>query len=217
MKKLDQDLADLKLRVVQMADLVASMIDLAVQGLAHQNPDVAQDVARREEVVNRMQLEIDRAAVRLLTCYGLVAGNLRFVLMVSKINTELERIADQAINMCEYLELLVSSDVSKKPIPECPRMAKLVLEMLQGAMEAFLHQDRRKAEQVIANDDLVDALNHEVLQRCLREQHEDIAHTVAEILLARSLERIADQTTNICEEVVYIVSGEDIRHGAAQG
>jgi phosphate transport system protein len=199
------------MQVVEMGDVVASMIDLAGQGLSKRNQDVLLEVSRLETQVNRAQLEIDRDAIRLLTVYGPVAGNLRFVLMVSKINSELERIADQAVNMCEYLQLLVDAE-EVRPAPECSRMAQLTQEMLRGSLEAFLREDRAKAEAIMAQDDLVDALNHEVLQRCLRQPQNDIARAVAEILLARSLERIADQTTNICEEVIYIVSGEDIRH-----
>lgn len=213
MKKLEHDLASLKSRVVEMGELVVSMIDLATTGLRDQNEEVLQEVYRREDRVNRIEVEIDRESYRLLTVYGPVAANLRLVLMVSRINSELERIADQAVNMCEYLRLLVRS-APTMPFPEAPRMARLVLEMLDQALLAFYHEDRGKAEHVLAKDGLVDATNHEVLRRCLGEGMEEITLAVAEILWARALERIADQATNICEDVVYIVSGEDIRHPA---
>ena len=215
MKKFEHDLGELKQRLVEMAECAATMIDLAIQELTEQNGDVSGKVLEIEERVNQMQLEIDRAAIRLLTVYGPVATDLRFVLMVSKINTELERIADQAVNMCEYLQLLASRD-RPKPLPEFPAMAKLVVEMLHEALQALLYLDRERAEKVIVQDARVDALNHQVLRHGLAEPQDDIAQTVAEILLARALERIADQTTNICEEIVYIVSGDDIRHPGAK-
>jgi len=213
MKKFANDLASLKKRVVEMGDLVASMIERVTRALETRQPDVLREVARREETVNRMQVEIDRESIRLLTVYSPVAGDLRLVFMVSRINSELERIGDQAINMGEYLQLLVSDDASR-PFPESSRMARLVLGMFGDALSAFYVQDQPKAEAVIARDDVIDAINHEVLRRCLHAARDDLAHAVAEILWARSLERIADQTTNICEEVIYIVSGRDIRHRA---
>ncbi|MFV1981790.1 MAG: phosphate signaling complex protein PhoU [Rhodothermia bacterium] len=213
MKKFENDLAALTKRVVEMGDLVASMIEMVTRALDTCQPEVLREVARREENVNRMQVEIDRESIRLLTVYSPVAGDLRLVFMVSRINSELERIGDQAINMGEYLQLLVSDDHAGA-FSESPRMAKIVLKMFNDALSAFYSQDQAKAEAVIARDDVVDALNHEVLRRCLHGAQDDMAHAVAEILWARSLERIADQATNICEEVIYIVSGRDIRHRA---
>lgn len=211
MKKFEHDLSALKQRVLDMGDLAAGMIEMVVHSLKHDRDDVTPEIQKREHDVNLMQLEIDRDAIRLHTVYGPVASDLRFVLMVSKINTELERIADQAVNMCEFHQLLVL-DTHHEPLPEFSRMGELVMSMLNDSMQAFLYEDRELAESIILRDDHVDALNNKVLLHGLKEPPEHVAHAVAEILLSRSLERIADQTTNICEEVVYIVSGEDIRH-----
>lgn len=215
MQKLEHDLAALKDRLVGMGELVASMVELVTRSLEDPGQDISAEVTAREDRVNRLQLEIDHESVRMLTVYGLVAGNLRFVLMVFRINSELERMADQAVNMAQYLRLLVPAD-GPASFPEAPRMAGIVLQMLHQALRAFFDQDRQRAEQVLAQDDLVDALNQEVLRRSLRAPHDNVSQAVAEILWSRSLERIADQTTNICEEVVYIVSGDDIRHPATR-
>lgn len=215
MQKLEHDLASLKGRLIEMGELVAAMVELVTGALEDPRRDVAAEIASQEDRVNRLQLEIDHESVRMLTVYGLVAGNLRFVLMVFRINSELERMADQAVNMAQYLELLPPAD-GPASFSEAPRMAGLVLQMIHEALRAFFDQDRQRAEQVLAQDDLVDALNQEVLRRSLQTHHDNVSRAVAEILWSRALERIADQTTNICEEVVYIVSGDDIRHPATR-
>jgi phosphate transport system protein len=173
-----------------------------------------------EEQLDQMQIEVDREAIRLLTVYGPVATDLRFVLMVARINSELERVGDQAVNMCEDLQLMASK-TNAAPLPEILKMSKLVAGMVRDAMAAFIQEDVRKAEEVLATDDVVDALNDQIVRELLSDQvvrdaiaepKPDITDSLALILISRSLERIADQATNICEEVIYMIKGADIRH-----
>jgi phosphate transport system protein len=166
-----------------------------------------------------MQLEIDQEAIRLMTVYGPVAADLRFLWMVSRINSELERIGDQAVNICEDLQLMASKTDAAPP-EDIHRMASIVEAMVNDSLRAFFDQDVRKAHQTLASDDLVDAINDQIIsellsQQAVRNALDDpsiIGGSLALILLARSLERIADLATNICEEVVYLVKGADIRH-----
>jgi phosphate transport system protein len=210
MKKFDQELASLKRRVVDMGDLAESMIDLAMQGLADRKVEVFQKVLALEDQLDQMQVEIDNEANRLLTVYGPVAGDLRFILMVSRINSELERMGDHAVNMCEEIQLLISDPDADVP-DQLHKMAKLARNMVRGSLQAFYTADSTKAHEILAADDLVDALNDQVVRELLAGA-KDITASLALILLAKSLERIADQSTNICEEVIYMIQGADIRH-----
>jgi phosphate transport system protein len=222
MKKFEQELAALRKRIVDMGTLARSMVDMAVSGIDEPIDAIYQKVLASEEQLDQMQLDIDREAIRLLTVYGPVANDLRFVLMVARINSELERIGDQAINMCEDLQL-IAAKTKASPLPEIHKMAKQVSNMVRDSMAAFIQEDVRKADEVLAADDVVDALNDQIVRELLSDQvvrsaisSEDgptqIADSLGLILLSRSLERIADQATNICEEVIYMVKGADVRH-----
>jgi phosphate transport system protein len=213
MKRFDQELAALKRRVVEMGDLAESMIDLSMKALTSRDDESFQAVLAQEDRLDQMQVAIDNEAVRLLTVYSPVAGDLRFILMVSRINTELERMGDHAVNMCEEIQLMAES-ASDVPA-EIPKMGKTARGMVRDALQAFYLADSSKAEAVIATDDLVDTLNDQVVRQVLGKRG-DISTSLAMILFAKSLERIADQATNICEEVIYMVRGADVRHHHAE-
>jgi phosphate transport system protein len=219
MKKFEQDLAALQTRLVEMWDLTESMLALATAALSKQESDPSEEVLQREDQLDRMQVEIDHDAVRLLTVYSPVATDLRFVLSVSHVNMALERIGDQAVNLCEDLQLMFAkSDVP--PLPKLLQMAKLVNGIVHDALSAYLARDVDKAQETIKHDDRVDALNEEIVRELLSDEFvrevlsgsQDMGGAMAQILIARSLERIADQANNICEQAVYAVKGDDIRH-----
>jgi phosphate transport system protein len=136
--------------------------------------------------------------------------------MVVRINTEIERIGDQAVNNCEYVEMFLSSPPAR-PLHDLSRMTDLACEMVHGALAAFASEDVDMARRVVALDDQVDALNRQTFTDLLADHDQDpdvVKRSMSLILLARSLERIADHAENICEEVVFLVKGEDIRHQA---
>ncbi|MHB1033175.1 MAG: phosphate signaling complex protein PhoU [Pirellulales bacterium] len=212
MKKFDQELAALKGRIVEMGDLAQSMIDLAVKALLDRKAEISQELLAKEDRLDRLQLDVDNEVVRLLTVYSPVAVHLRFILMVSRINAELERIGDQAVNLCEYVDLLRSHG-GEAALLELPKMAKIVRGMIGDAMQAFCQDDSKKAEEILATDNLVDTLNDQVV-RDLLASPPDVTTALALILVGRSLERVGDQASNIGAEVIYIVKGADIRHSA---
>lgn len=220
MKRLENELEDLRTMVSQMGSLTEKMVFRVadeIRGVGQ--GDIYDEVIRHEEQLDNMQLEVDREAVRILTVYAPVASDLRFVLSVTRVSAELERIGDQAKNICGNLELMRTKGIATA-IPQVRKMAEEVCEMVQNAMDAFVKNDSRKARATISCDDLVDALNDQVMEELLNddvvrrgiEEPLDMAGTMAQILLSRSLERVGDQATNICEEVVYMVKGDDIRH-----
>lgn len=219
MKRFEQELESLRQRIVVMGELARRMVELATRSIAEPKDDLYQQVLTCEEQLDQMQIEIDREAVRLLTVYSPVAGDLRVVLMVARINSELERVGDQAVNMCEDVQLM-HSKTEASVVPELMKLSKLVVGMVRDAMAAFVQEDAKLAEAVLATDDVIDAMNDQIVRELLSDQivrdaiagPVDIADKLALILISRSLERIADQATNVGEEVIYMIKGADIRH-----
>lgn len=219
MKKFDVELAALQDRMAQMASLTQSMVELAraaVQDLAR---DVRKEVDECEASLDQMQTEIDHDAVRLLTVYSPVATQLRYVLVVTHITAQLERIGDQVVNVCEALELM-QNDVDHRVEADLKKMSDLVSQMVADAFASYFERDATKAEITRSHDDAVDALHAQIMKKLLSDEvlhgvlkgTREIADALAQILIARHLERIADQAVNICKEVIYLVRGADVRH-----
>lgn len=202
-----------------MGELTQSMLILAIDAVAVADVSSFDPVFEAEERLDQIQLEIDEDAIQVIAAYSPVAADLRILLSVSRIAAELERIADQATNLCENLRLMTMKTDSG-PIADVVKMGENVKSMVAGALRAFEQRDTQQAMTTIAADDLVDAQNDQIVKRLLQDDNvremiidaRDTAHSLSQILIASSLERIADQATNICEEVVYMVKGSDIRH-----
>jgi phosphate transport system protein len=215
MKKFEQELASLKARVMLMGTTAETMVGWASDAFRSHDRAIAAKVREAETALDHLQIEIDGEAIRLITIYTPTARDLRFLLMVVRIVTELERIGDQAVNNCEYVET-VFDDPPARPTKDLTRMTELVSAMVRGALDAFLSEDPAKAKAVLTLDDDVDRLNAQTFRDLVAEptagDPDVLKRSMNLVLLARSLERIADHATNICEEVVYVVQGEDIRH-----
>lgn len=218
MKKFDEELDALKRRLVEMGETGQRMIAQALNALVDRDASLIQSVFDAEATMNQLHVEIDNEAIRLLTIYTPVAADLRMLLMISRINSELERIGDQAVNMCDYVKLLVS-EPELKPLVDLPRMAEMTSGMVRGSLEAFVDKDVDKATRIRNSDDAVDELNDSIFRELLEfvDAPENTKRGVALILTARSLERIADHATNICEEVIFLVLGKDVRHSDGDG
>jgi len=216
MRKFELELDSLKNRLLEMGQVAERMVARASEALVQRDRKIVADVLAGEERLDRFQVEIDGEAVRLITVYTPTAKDLRFLLMVVRINTEIERIGDQAVNNCEYVEMFLSNPPAR-PLHDLSRMTDIACEMVHGALAAFASEDVEMARRVVALDDLVDALNRQTFTDLLADSADDpdmVKRSMSLILLARSLERIADHAENICEEVVFLVKGEDIRHQA---
>ncbi len=218
-KKFDQELDSLKQAILNMGDGAEGMIRDALGALVEREDSLIQEVMRREEDMDRAQVAIDDHVVRLIVTHAPVAQDLRLLLMVARINSELERIGDQAVEICENVRLLLGVP-PLKPLVDLPKMGELAQRMVHGGLVAFLEGSADRALETIRADDQVDALNDQIFRELLTYMVQDprnIPRALALLLTARSLERIADHATNICEEVVYMVKGQDIRHQASQG
>ncbi|HEY7446964.1 MAG TPA: phosphate signaling complex protein PhoU [Vicinamibacterales bacterium] len=214
MKKFEQELATVKQQVMEMGEVAESMVGWASAALVGRDRALIQKVQASERKLDQYQLDIDSEAIRLITVYAPIANDLRFLLMVARINSELERIGDQALNNSEYVLQLLSAPPAQ-PLRDISRMSEVTRGMVHDALQAFHDEDTDKAQQVLTADDEVDALNAQTFRDLLTDKNvslDSVNQSMTLILLARSLERIADHATNICEEVIYLVKGEDIRH-----
>lgn len=210
----DEQLSDLRGRLVHMGGLAESMIDKAIRSLLEHSASRHPDVFEDEQQVNDLHIEIDERAIRLLALQHPVASDLRLVVMCSKIGGELERIGDQAVNICQNTEALLGYP-PLKPLIDIPLMADLARKMLRESLDSFVRQDAVLAQQVLDSDDPVDAFKDQIFRELLTYMMSDpatIPRALPLILISRNLERVGDHATNIAEETIYAVQGRDVRH-----
>ena len=209
---------ELKDRLLHMGGLVEEMIRLATQALLERNEGLLQKVSKNEQEVNQLHLEVDDRCLKLIALYQPAAVDLRFIIAAAKINTDLERIADQAVNVSENTALLLKQPQLEKKLLDIPRMAELAKKMVKESLDAFVKKDILLAQSVMKRDDEEDNLKsqafHELMQM-MQADSSTVQRALGLILIARNLERIADHATNIAEDVIFMVSGTDIRHGGA--
>jgi phosphate transport system protein len=212
------ELEELSNKLLEMAGLVESAISRSVRSLVDQDRGLAEQVIRDEPRINRMEMEIDGMATRLLALRQPVARDLRFVTAALKINTDLERIGDLAQHIAERALSLMHHPLVK-PMVDIPKMASLVQSMLLKCLDAFVNSDDTLARTVLLADDEVDKLRDAVYAELLATMQRDpgmVPAAVDLIFIARNLERIGDHATNIAEDVVFLVKGLDVRHHAEQ-
>ena len=216
MRHFQELLDELFQRIVLMGSLAESMIRQAVRSLMEQNESLAAEVYEKEREVNRLQVEVDEKAVRLTALQQPVASDVRFLFMASRIGGELERIADQAINICQNTHFALDGPPIK-PLVDLTIMCEVVQEMVRKSLNAMVNRDATAAEAVLDEEDKVDAFRDQVFRILLTHMMGDprtIRQGLSLILIARNLERIGDHATNIAEEVIYWIHGRDIRHVA---
>ena len=209
-----EELNHLKEMVLRMGGLVEKMTHDSVQALVERKRRKFPEVQEMEKQVNQLHMDIDEMALGMIALRQPTATDLRFITAAMKINTDLERIGDQAINIVEQAEELLSVP-PVKPLIDIPRMAGIAEEMLKDALDAFVRGDVESAYRTIEKDDAVDQLKDQVFRELLTFMMADastIARSMDLILVSRHLERVADHATNICEDVIFMVKGKDVRH-----
>jgi phosphate transport system protein len=214
MRHFHEQLDDLFQRLVLMGSLAESMIRTAVRSLMEQNESLAAEVYKQETEVNTLQVEVDDKCVRLTALQQPVAQDARFLFMASRIGGELERIADQAINICQNTHYVLDGP-PVKPLVDLTIMCQIVQKMVRDSVTAMMNRDAATAECVLEEEDKVDAFRDQVFRILLTHMMEDprtIGQGLSLILIGRNLERIGDHATNIAEEVIYWIQGRDIRH-----
>ena len=211
---LEHDLEALKERILKMGSLVEDAIRKSIKALVERNRDLAIAVIDGDRTVNTYDVEIEEECIRLLALWQPKGSNLRFITTAIKIITDLERMGDLAVDVCERaIELL--DEPPLKPYIDIPRMAEAAQKMLKDSLDAFITKDADLAFNVCERDDFVDNLNHQIFNELLLYMLQDpknISRSVRITYIAKYLERIADHATNIAEMVVYMVKGKVIRH-----
>lgn len=210
----DEELSLLKQKLLFMASLAESMIYKAIKSLIEREDSLIQEVNKDEEKVNLLEIEIDELCLRLLALKQPMATDLRFITSAMKINGEVERIADMAVNITQCAAVLIKQP-QLKPYIDIPRMADLAQKMVKDSLDSFIKQDVSLARSVLTRDDQIDALKDQIFRELLTfmiGDNSSIPRALELILVSRHLERIGDHATNIAEDVIYLVQGKDIRH-----
>jgi len=212
----EREFEELKERLLWMGGLVERAVHQSAHAVLEADAALAQSVLAGEDAVNEMQLEIDERVTQLLALHQPMASDLRFLLAVTRINADLERIGDQAVNIAESADRILRHP-QVKPYVDLPRMSELAEGMVRDSLNALVRRDVELAKSVLLRDDLVDRLRDQVFRELLTYMMENssVVYPAFElILVAKNLERIADHSTNIAEDVIYIVAGRDVRHPA---
>jgi phosphate transport system protein len=211
-----EELAELQRRLLEMAGLVESAIHQSVAAMVQRDEQAAKEVLWKEALINQKDIEIDEFATRLLALYQPMACDMRFLTAVIKINGDLERMGDLAVNITERAVSLMR-EAPVQALIDIPQMANLAETMVRKSLDALVQRDEALARSVLLSDDEVDRLRdavYKVLLSFMQEQTATIPGAVDLMFIAHNLERIADHATNIAEDVLFLIKGIDVRHHA---
>jgi phosphate transport system protein len=211
-----EELGRLKAQLLDMSALAEELVALSVQALHERDEERAQEVIRRDHDLDAIEMAVDDACIQLLALQQPMARDLRLITMAMKIANDLERVGDHAVNIAEAVRHLVGQPVAME-FPEIAEMARLATGMLSDALDTFVRGDAGGARDVLRRDDRVDSLHNSVFRILVTHMMEDprrIGPAMSLFLVSRNLERIGDLATNIAEDVVFLVEGRNIKHGA---
>jgi len=214
LRHFEQELEKLKAKLLEMGALVESAVYRSVQGVVEKDEELAQQVLRNEARINALEIEIDDLAIGLLVLQQPMAADLRLITVAIKINNDLERMGDLAVNIAQRALDLIREAVIQ-PMVDIPHIAGLVQSMVRKSLDAFVNRDPELARSVLAGDDAVDNLRtasyHELVSY-MEKDSGNIPQALNLWSVIRNLERIADHSTNIAEDVLFLVKGIDVRH-----
>ncbi len=209
-----QELESLKARLIRMGSLAEEAIAESIRAMLERDAHLAREVIEEDEAINHLEMEIDNAVVDTLALQQPVASDLRFILAAQKINNDLERIGDHAVNIAESALQYSAREAIDRPL-DIPRMAAVTKTMLREAIDAFVHSDATLARNVLRNDDEIDDLNRKTVDEMadfIREHTEYLYQALDIIRVSRNLERVADLATNIAEEVIFVAEALVVKH-----
>jgi phosphate transport system protein len=211
-----EELEQLKTKLLEMSALVESSIQRSISAVTQKDRNAAEEVFRTEARINAIEIEIDEFAINLLALQQPMAADLRLIVAALKINTDLERMGDLSVSIAERALSLIDGPVIK-PMIDIPHIAGLVQSMVRKSLDAFVMRDPDLARSVLASDDAVDSLRtacyHELVS-FMESDPKHIQQALHLLVVTRNLERIADHSTNIAEDVLFLVKGVDVRHHA---
>ncbi|MGB2868036.1 MAG: phosphate signaling complex protein PhoU [Bacteroidota bacterium] len=215
----ERELESLKTMLIKMGSVVEENVDKALKALVDENSTLAASVIESDDRVNSLEIEIDNAVIDILALHQPVASDLRMIIAAQKINNDLERIGDHAVNIAESVLALVQSS-TKEPLLEIPKMAAVTTSMLRHALDSFILLDPKLARTVLERDDEIDNLNREMTKavvEIIKGNTRIIEGAMQLVRVSRNLERIADLATNIAEEVIFLTQARVVKHHAEKG
>jgi phosphate transport system protein len=210
----EAELQNLRNLLLTMGGMVEERVHRAVHALVHRSEEDAKRIIASDKEINDLQMDVDNRCLKLLATQSPLAVDLRLITSAMKINADLERIGDQAVNVAESVLVLIPQP-PLKPLIDIPRMAGIAEKMIRDALDAFVKRDAELARDVLRRDDEVDELKDQVFRELLTYMMADpgtIQRALSLILISRNLERIADHATNIAEDVIFIAEARDVRH-----
>ena len=214
MIRLEEEISKLKKMLFEMATSVEEMIAKSIKALKDRNMIMAEEVIKSDAKINEMEIHIDNQAIKILALYQPEAEDLRTVSMIMKINNDLERIGDHAVNIAEKT-IYLADKPPVKPLIDIPKMADKAIQMLQESLDAFVNKDAELAVAVCKKDDEVDSLEPQIVRELVTYMVSDsttIPRALHLLNISKTLERIADLSTNICEDVIFLVEARVIKH-----
>ena len=214
-KHYENQLRELKDKLLLMSHKAEQMISDSIRSLVDRRPSLAQEIIRRDDEIDKLEIEVDELCYEILALEQPVARDLRFIATAMKIVKDIERIGDIAVNICERAMELIQEPELKRLV-DLPIMAETAQKILKESLDAFVNSDAELAERVIFNDNVLDDLYEQIFRELLTYMLEDprsISRAIKLIFIAKALERVGDHSANIAEMVVFLVKGPDIRHG----
>lgn len=212
--RFQKSLDELKENLLVMAGLAEQAIQRAIEAYRVRDLSICDLVSRSENAINRLERDIDQAALDLLAMEQPMAIDLRFILSVIRINADLERVGDAAKSISDRVRSMEQMPTAELPV-DIPKMATLSAEMVRKSLQAFIEADAELARTVLTMDDAVDAMNraaYKSLTKVMEEQSHLAPQALNALMISRALERVADHATNIAEDVIFWVQGADVRH-----
>ena len=217
MTKFGEGLELLRTKLLEMSSLVEMNILRSIRAVVDRDRGAAAEVIENEGRINAIELEIDALAIELLALHQPMATSLRFIVAALKINTDLERMGDLALNIAKSALALIDTPAAPAVV-DIPYIAGLVQTMVRKSIDSFVAQDPDLAREVVASDDAVDELRtacYKTLTACMADDWANIKPALSLLTVVRTLERLADHATNIAEDVVFYVQGIDVRHAGS--
>ncbi|MBW2708228.1 MAG: phosphate signaling complex protein PhoU [Deltaproteobacteria bacterium] len=213
-RHLQKELESLKKRILSLGAMVEERVRMALRAFETKDGELARRIIESDEEINEAEVEVEEECLKIIALHQPVAVDLRFINIVIKINNDLERVGDEAVNIAQRVENISKRLPLSVPFDFAP-MAEKAEAMLKDSLDALVNQDVDLAYKVCLDDDDVDRMNHTIYDKvkdAIKKQPDRVAYLLNLLLIARHLERIADHATNIAEEVIYMIKGEISRH-----
>lgn len=215
-KHFSRELEKIKKEILSLGAKVEEQVRMAIQAVETNDAELAKQIIKSDFNIDEMEVEIEEDCLKILALHQPVAVDLRFLIAVIKINNDLERIGDQAVNIAERVDVIAKRDLSEFFF-DYTAMGEKVQDMLKMSLDALINMDYDMAYSVVIRDDEVDQIKvdaYDRIKQAMSKHPDKIGYLINLLLISRHLERLADHTTNIAEEVIYLIEGEIVRHAA---